>query len=229
VKSRREEYSDASRRALLDSARQRFGAQGFAATSLDDIAADARLTKGAVYHHFANKQALFEAVLSELENETVALISAASAAVVPNAGSTWEAALAGLDAFLDRCLDVEYQRICFLEGPLALGFASWWEMGERNEIALIRAMFEGLQNDGLIETDDIDVLTRLVFGSLMAAALDIARADDPPAIRNRVRQVVTRMIWGLRPPARPAQVQAVERRAARKDTRKDVVKAASPS
>jgi AcrR family transcriptional regulator len=199
TRSRREEYSDASRRALLDSARQRFAAQGFAATSLDEIAADARLTKGAVYHHFTNKQALFAAVLTELELGTVASIVEASARAAADGASAWQAALAGLDAFLARCLDPAYQRICFLEGPLALGFMCWWEMGESNEIGLIRGLLSDLHREGLIEVDDIDMLTRLVFGSLIAAALDIARSAEPTVTRDRVRDVVARMIFGLRP------------------------------
>jgi AcrR family transcriptional regulator len=201
TRSRREEYSEASRHALLDSARRLFAARGFTATSLDEIAADARLTKGAVYHHFANKQSLFQAVLTPLESETVAAISEASAEARASAASPWEAALAGLDAFLARCLDPVYQRICFLEGPLALGFMCWWEMGERNEIGLIRGLLSDLHGDGLIATDDVDMLTLLVFGSLIAAALDIARSTEPAATRDRVRAAVARMIWGLRPPA----------------------------
>jgi AcrR family transcriptional regulator len=199
TRSRREEYSEASRRALIDSARARFAAQGFGPTSLDDIAADARLTKGAVYHHFASKQALFAAVLAELEAGTVAAIIGASTKASATGASTWEAALSGLDAFLDRCLDPVYQRICFLEGPLALGFMSWWEMGESNEIGLIKGLLADLQRAGLIELDDIDMLTRLVFGSLIAAALDIARSAEPTETRDRVRDVVARMIFGLRP------------------------------
>ncbi|MDP9073455.1 MAG: TetR/AcrR family transcriptional regulator [Actinomycetota bacterium] len=204
MRSRREEYSDASRRALLDSARRHFSARGFASTSLDDIAADARLTKGAVYHHFTNKQALFEIVLAELETESVLLITEAGAQAIARGGSSWDAAMAGLDAFLDHCLDVDYQRICFLEGPLALGFRAWWEQGELHEIALIRGMLVGLDAAGLIESDDIDVLTLLLFGSLLAAAIDIARSEEPQRTRDRVQDVVARMVWGLRPAARQA-------------------------
>jgi AcrR family transcriptional regulator len=198
IRSRREEYSDASRRALVDSARKCFAAQGFAATSLDEIASDARLTKGAVYHHFASKKALFEAVLSELERETVTEIESSTKAAAARGASAWEVALCGLDAFLSRCLDPAYQRICFLEGPIALGFMCWWEMGERNEIGLIHAMLADLHAEGLVETDDLDMLTRLVFGSLIAAALDIARSTEPAVTRDRVRAAVSRMIWGLR-------------------------------
>lgn len=200
LRRRRDEYSDASYRALLETARQRFATLGFAATSLDDVAADARLTKGAVYHHFTNKQALFQSVLSLLEDETVTAITDANQRAAAAGASPWDAALAGLDAFLTRCLDPGYQRICFLEGPRALGFASWWEMGERHEISLIRSMVASLRRDGLIETDDVDTLTRLIFGSLLAAALDIAGSPQPAETQLRVRAAVVRLIWGLRPP-----------------------------
>jgi AcrR family transcriptional regulator len=210
IRSRREEYSEASRRALIDSARQRFGVNGFSLTSLDEIAADARLTKGAIYHHFVNKQALFQAVLTELEAETVALISEASDRAKAAGAGPWDAAVAGLDAFLDRCLDPVYQRICFLEGPLALGFACWWENGEKNEITLIRGLLMSLRADGLVDSDDVDTLTSLLFGGLVAAALDIARSKEPGVTRDRFRQVVTRLIWGLRPlpPALEASQQS---------------------
>jgi AcrR family transcriptional regulator len=194
AKRRRDEYSEASRRALLDSARARFAADGFAATSLDGVAADARMTKGAIYHHFANKQALFEAVLAEIEQETVADITAASG----RATSVWEGVLAGLDCFFDRCLDPDYQRLCFLEGPVALGYVRWHEEGEKHELGLVRAMLQLMQDTGLLNVPDLEMLTQLLFGTLSAAALTIARAEDPEPVRDRLREVVVRILEGLR-------------------------------
>lgn len=199
LRSRREEYSEASRQALIESARRQFGSAGFTATSLDDIALQARLTKGAVYHHFATKQALFEVVLTEIESETVAAITEATRQANMKGVDPWTAALAGLDAFLERCLDPVYQRICFLEGPLALGFTAWWAAGEKNEIGLIHALFSNLRAAGLVETADIDTLTSLMYGALVSAALAIARSEEPVTTRDRVREVVIRTIWGLRP------------------------------
>ena len=201
-KSRRDEYSEASRRALLDSATKLFTERGFAATSLDEVAADARLTKGAVYHHFENKQALFEAVLDEVEQETVAAVTAAAG----SQSTVWEGSLAGLDAFFERCLDPAYRRICFQEGPVAMGFARWWECGEQYEIGLIKAMVEALRSEGQIEIDDVDVLVRILFGSLAASALGIARAEDLEAERDANRRVVVRMLEGLRPASKDAGV-----------------------
>src|SRR4051794_27040658 len=96
LKSRREEYSAATRKALLDSATALFAARGYARTSLDDIAAGARVTKGALYGHFESKQALFRAVLHELEATTTREVRRA----VDAAATPWDGARAGLDAFL---------------------------------------------------------------------------------------------------------------------------------
>jgi len=198
MRSRRDEYSDASRRAILDSARARFTSEGYVATSLDAVAADARMTKGAVYHHFASKQAVFEAVLDELERETVAAVAVASG----QKPTAWESALAGLDMFLERCLDPSYQRLCFQEGPIALGHACWYQRGEEHEVGLLKAMGAGLKAEGLIDVDDLETLTQLLFGAMCACALAIARSDDPLDTRDRMRAVLVRMVLGLRPPKR---------------------------
>jgi len=195
VRTRREEYSEATKRALLDAAASLFTAHGFKETSLDEVAERCRVTKGAVYHHFASKQALFEAVLEEISLATCDAIVRAAAA----RESAWDAALAGLDVFLDRCLDPAYLRLCFQEGPSALGFNRWWEQGESHEIALIRTMLDRLRADGLLEIDDVAVLTQLLFGCMTAAALSMARSPQPEAVRDGVRAVVTRLLWGLRP------------------------------
>ena len=201
---RRDEYSEASRRALLDSARRRFAADGFAATSLEAVAADARLTKGSLYHHFANKQALFEAAADQAEEDACAAILAAAA----EAPDTWRCVVAGLDRFLERCLDPVYRRLCFQEGPAVLGFANWWEHGEKHEIGLIRGMLAALHADGLVDHDDLDTLTQLLFGSMTAAALSLARAEDPKRESLRVRQATLRLVAGLRPSGVPLGTDA---------------------
>jgi AcrR family transcriptional regulator len=175
LKSRRDEYSEASRRALIASARKHFATHGFAGASLDAIAADARLTKGAVYHHFGNKQALFAAVLDEVEAETCAAVLEAAS----TAASVWEGGVAGLDTFLDRCLD--------------------------KEIGLIAGLVRAFQDAGLIELADGETLTQILFGSVCACALAIARADDPKEVRDRMRQVLIRIIEGLAPLGPDAQ------------------------
>ena len=114
VKSRRELYSEATRAALLDEATRLFAARGYAGTSLEDVASASQVTRGAVYHHFDGKQALFEAVLDAQEARAIAEITAAAIAADP-----LEAALQALDAFLDQCCDPVYGRLVWLEAPAA--------------------------------------------------------------------------------------------------------------
>jgi AcrR family transcriptional regulator len=195
VQSRRHEYSEATRRALLDSATELFVRQGFTHTSLDEVAAEARVTKGAIYHHFPSKQAVFEAVSEEVEEKTGTAILEAAAAQ----SSVWDGAVAGLDVFLDRCLDPAYQRICFRDGPTVMGFDRWWEFGERHVLGLMGGVLESLRAEGLIDVMEIGTLTQLLYGSLSAAALSIARSSDPKATRDEMREVTIRLILGLRP------------------------------
>jgi AcrR family transcriptional regulator len=196
VKSRRDEYSEATRQALVQSALVLFARDGFQSTSLDDVAADARLTKGAIYHHFESKQALFEAVIDELEISVKASIVAA----MDGAEDVWHAALSALGEFLNQCLDPVYQRIGFEEGPRALGFQQWWAHGERHELVLIRAMVQALKDDGLVEIDDLDVLSEMLYGAMAGAALAISREANPVAMRDRVFSVMERVLFGLRAP-----------------------------
>ena len=195
VQSRRHEYSEATRRALLDSATRLFVERGFAQTSLDEVAANARVTKGAIYHHFPSKQALFEAVSEEVEEKTGAAIIEAAAAQ----SSTWDGAVAGLDVFLDRCLDPAYQRVCFRDGPTVMGFDRWWEFGERHVLGLMGGILGLLREEGVIDVDEIGALSQLLYGSLSAAALSIARSSDPKATRDEMRDVTVRLIVGLGP------------------------------
>jgi AcrR family transcriptional regulator len=195
VRSRRDEYSDATRRALLDAATELFARDGFAATSLDTVATACRVTKGAVYHHFTGKRALFEEVLTESAQATCdAIVAAASRHT-----NVWDGASAGLDVFLARCQDPVYLRLCFQEGPAALGFTEWWAHGERYEMGLIGAMLAALKGAELLDVDDVEILTQLLFGSMTAAALSVARSDDRADIARRIKGVLTRVLEGLRP------------------------------
>src|SRR2546429_9158214 len=135
VRSRRELYSEATRAALLDEATRLFAARGYAGTSLEDVAAASQVTRGAVYHHFDGKQALFEAVLDAQETRAIARITAAATAADP-----LDAARQALDAFLDQCCDPVYGRLVWLEGPTALGWHRWREGEPKDRSRLVRAL-----------------------------------------------------------------------------------------
>lgn len=193
VKSRREQYSDATRAALLATAAEMFAAGGFARTSLDEIATATQVTRGAVYHHFENKAALFEAVLESLEMRTAQLVVEAAT----QAPDPWQAAMAGLDAFLDQCCEPIYGKLCWHEGPVALGWSRWKECEEKYAYGMTEKFLRVLMDTGYVERGPLETPTRLVFGLLGAAGLAIADAAD--ADKRRVRDdcaVLIRLLLG---------------------------------
>src|SRR4249919_3588541 len=125
--SRRAEYSASTRRALVDVAEELFTESGYAATSLDAIVAGAQVTKGALYHHFSGKQALFEAVYARVEADASATIQRS----LEDHADPWERAMAGLRAFLDAVRRPAYRRIVLQEGPAVLGYERSLEHEER--------------------------------------------------------------------------------------------------
>lgn len=196
VKSRREQYSDATRAALLEAATRRFATDGFNATGLEDIAADIRATRGAVYHHFSNKKALFEAVLDQLEGVAIQRITARRA----EAGDPWLGAMAALDAFLDQCLDPVYSRVVWREGPIALGWQAWQAAEQKYACGVIEEIVGDLIARGLLAPLPLGTTTRVTFWLLGSAGLELA--DAPPERQHPLREelglVIRRMILGLR-------------------------------
>ncbi|RZS31458.1 TetR family transcriptional regulator [Herbihabitans rhizosphaerae] len=196
VKSRREQYSEATRAALLDTATALFAEHGFAATTLEDVARQTQVTRGAVYHHFANKSALFEAVFDREETSTISQIATRVAAE----DNPWDAAMIGIDVFLERCCDPMYSRVIWQEGPIAFGWAKWKESEEKYAFGLIKQMIIALIDSGEIAPLPVDIATRLTFGMLGAAgmALHDAAEADKPRVKQECADAIKRMIGGMR-------------------------------
>ncbi|HWD56282.1 MAG TPA: TetR/AcrR family transcriptional regulator [Acidimicrobiales bacterium] len=193
ARTRREEYAEATYEALLESAAACFLESGFAATSLDAVARRARVTKGAIYHHFASKRDLFMAVLDRQEEVSARTVTQAATA----AADPWTAMVAAFDAFLETIADPVYQRLCFVEGPAALGFEDWWACGERYEIEVIRTQLDRAAQAGVLVVEDLDMLAHVLFGAVTAGVLAMARAADPEGERDRFRTVMLKVMAGM--------------------------------
>jgi AcrR family transcriptional regulator len=195
VKSRRELYSAATRAALLDEATALFAERGYAGTSLEDVASASQVTRGAVYHHFASKQALFEAVLDAQEERATAQIIAAA-----TAADAWDAAMLGLDAFLERCCDPAYGRLVWLEGPTALGWHRWRECEQKHAFAVVEGFVDALIEAGYLERRAVDSLVRFAFWMLGGAGLALAEATeaDKPRLRDEWGYLIRRSISAFR-------------------------------
>src|SRR2546421_11774603 len=110
VKTLRERQAEATRELLIGIARELFAERGYAATSVEDIIQRAGVARGALYHHFAGKDALFRAVYDVVQGEMAARVVAAALA----GPDPWAAVRVGLSAFLDACLEAEFRRIVVL-------------------------------------------------------------------------------------------------------------------
>jgi AcrR family transcriptional regulator len=195
VKSRREAYSEATRAALLEQATRLFAERGYSATSLEHVASATQVTRGAVYHHFDGKQALFEAVLDAQEKRAIEEIAAAATASDP-----WDAAMLALDAFLDKCCDPTYGRLVWQEGPTALGWHRWRECEEKYAYGLVERFVHALIDAGYIEGRAVESTVRFSFWILGGAGLTLADAtdEDKPRIREEWSYLIRRTLNALR-------------------------------
>jgi AcrR family transcriptional regulator len=194
--SRRAQYSASTKRALADVATKLFTEQGYAATSLDQVVAGARVTKGALYHHFSGKQALFEAVFENVESDASARIRKA----LRGSRDPWEKALMGLRAFLTTVQDPPYQRVVMQEGPAVLGYERFREQEERSSYGLVQDLVGDVLRDSTYEVDDdmLETFTRIFFGAMSAAGESVSSSADPKLAVARVETAIAFILSGLR-------------------------------
>src|SRR3954471_12265670 len=147
---RRQQYSAATKRTLVDVAEDLFTENGYAATSLDAIVAGAEVTKGALYHHFSGKQALFEAVFERVETDAARAIQKS----LKGHRDPWQKALAGLRAFLAVVQEPRYRRIVIQEGPSVLGYERFREQEERSTFANVLDIVRAVLSAGTWELDE---------------------------------------------------------------------------
>ena len=162
--------------------RRLFGTEGYAATSVEDLAREARVTTGALYHHFPTKLAVFEAVFDQAHTEL--MVAAAQAA--EDAPDEVEALARGFDSFLDAVLEPEVQQIVIIDAPAVLGLARFTELDERYAFAVIVMALEKAVESGLLRIADPPTLTRLLLGALTRGAMLIANSPDPVETRHSV-------------------------------------------
>ena len=192
--TRRAEYAAATRRALIEAATELFTDRGFAATSIEDVVQKARVTRGALYHHFTNKADLFLAVFEELEQRLMDDVSRAAY----SGADPWELLTKGTNAFLDACLDPPIQRIVLLEAPTVLGWVKWRELDERYGLGLTSAALQQAMDAGVIDKQPLEPLAHMLLAALNEAALFIATSPDRKKARREIGKTITRILEGLR-------------------------------
>jgi AcrR family transcriptional regulator len=184
---------DATRVAVLRAAHDLFAERGYAAVGTEEIVARAGVTRGALYHHFADKRDLFRTVHEELEQALVAGIGDQIGGIE----DPWELIVAGVRAFLDACVDPAVMRIALLDAPAVLGWEEWREIDARYGLGLISFGLQNAMDRGVLRPQPVRPLAHLLMGAMSEAAMVIANAEDPAAARNDVEPPLLALLEGL--------------------------------
>jgi AcrR family transcriptional regulator len=193
--SLRAEQVAQTRAALIAAGRRLFGDTGYRATSVEDLAREARVTTGALYHHFPTKTALFEAVFVDAHTD---LMTAAAKAAQEATDGIDELAR-GFESFLDGVLRPDIQRILVLDGPAVLGLARYTELDEQYAHAVIVHSLTAAAQAGTITVDDPETTTRLLLGALTRGAMLIANSPDPVQTRHAVARSMRALLSSFTP------------------------------
>jgi AcrR family transcriptional regulator len=210
VKSRKVEQGEATRRRLLGVAKKLFSSAGYAATSIEQVAREAGVTKGALYHHFRDKPALFEAVLGEMvrgfgkQAQRESGLRSAREGSARHGMSRVEGAI---HAFLDQLCAPETNRILLVDGPAVLGREHFDRVWVENSLLPVRRVLGPLDDGPGLPEPMVEPVARLLLGAVQEAALAIARSADPVTAR---RELGDGLLWVLR---------AIRERAAREGER----------
>jgi AcrR family transcriptional regulator len=185
------ERGAATRAHLVAVATELFVERGFEKTSVELVLDRAGVSKGSLYHHFANKEALFEAVLDAVEARVArTAIDAARGVEDPV-----EALRAGCRAWLRLAGDPTVRQVVLLDAPAVLGWQRWREIDERHAFGVLkRAVRETPAADGAASAD---ILAHVLLASILEIAMLIARSSTPRKALKRGEAALDRLLAGV--------------------------------
>jgi AcrR family transcriptional regulator len=189
----RAEKGEATRARLIEIAADLFGRRGYEATSIEEVLERAGVSKGALYHHFPSKEALFEAVYRT--GEQLSMEEVAKAAMKET--EPLDMLRAGCQAWLDLVMDPHVQRVALIDGPAVLGWQRWREIDEEYAFGLTKKALQRAADAGSIRAENVDMLAHMALAMLGEAAMLIARATDREKARVEAGEAVDRLIAAL--------------------------------
>lgn len=184
-----------TRETLIAAARPLFAAHGFGDVALESIVRAAGVTRGALYHHFADKTELFAAVFERVEGEVAARMGEDIAAA--DVTDPVEVMRLGARFWLNACSDPEIQRIVLVDAPAVLGWTRWNEIGNRYNIGMVRDLLTSAVETGRLPAQPVEATALTLLGAMREATLYVARAEDHEKARQEAGVVMDRLINGL--------------------------------
>jgi AcrR family transcriptional regulator len=192
--SRKEQQSKATQVRLLTAARELFSERGFAGTATEDLVARAGVTRGALYHQYADKKDLFRAVFEEVERDLGERIALAAAAET----TPWEQIRAGARALLEASLEPAVRRIVLTDGPSVLGWEEWRRIDSKYAYGMVRTALAANVDAGNLPRHPIEPLAHLIIGALNEAGLAVAASETPAATRDEFIAALDGVLGALR-------------------------------
>jgi AcrR family transcriptional regulator len=187
-----EERSAATRDALISAARKLWGLRGYAEVGTPEIATAAGVTRGAMYHQFADKAALFSEVVEAVEQDVMARM----ATLVAESGATTpaDAIRAAVDAWLEVSGDPEVRQLILLDAPSVIGWVAFRDVAQRYSLGMTEQLLTEAMRSGQLAHQPVRALAHVLIGALDEAAMAIATADDPNRARQETEEVLHRLI-----------------------------------
>ncbi|QKW07881.1 TetR/AcrR family transcriptional regulator [Streptomyces sp. NA04227] len=190
---RQAERSQETRSALIAAGTRLFGQRGYAAVGTEELVRAAGVTRGALYHQFKDKRALFDAVVEQVEAEVTRRVVADA---LTGVADPVQALRAGARGFLDACAEPEVERILLIDAPGVLGWERWRRIGEEHGLGAIIAALRSAIDAGALPEQPVRPLAHLVLGALDEAARLVARATDRETAREELLAAMEGLLFG---------------------------------
>ena len=184
---------EATRGQLIAIATRMFADRGYEDTSIEAVLREAGVSRGSLYHHFASKEALFEAVAEDVETK----VGAQTVAAAEGLASPVDALRAGFLAWIRLAGDPVVRRILLIDGPSVLGWEHWRSMEERHALGLIRAALEVIADQGRLRPELVGTLAHVLLASVNEVALLAARSDDKEAAMRAGADAIDELLGRL--------------------------------
>ena len=183
------EKGQATRGQIVEAATRLFAEKGFEGTSIEAVLAETRLSRGALYHHFPSKEALFVAVVVALEHATTNRLIKRAKKTDPV-----ESLIAGCDAWLEMSRDPVVRRIALIDAPSVLGWKRWREIDAEHGLGLLKAGLSMAASAGRIPQEMVDPFAHMLLAALSEIALLVARSEDDRPARAALKELLNRLL-----------------------------------
>jgi AcrR family transcriptional regulator len=194
VKTQRDLHQEFTRRSILRSARKLFAKNGYSATTLDAVVRLARVTTGAVYHHFGSKENLFRAVAEAIEAEILERVVNAT----QNIPDPWSRLELGVSTMLDMCCEPDIRRIVLLDAPNVFGGSEWRATEIKYGYGALHQALTALQAAGIIRSLPVNVLAPMLLGAMIEAANSVTASPDKAVARAGAKEAILVILQALR-------------------------------